>query len=142
MRSRPDGYYTQAAVIPYRSGPEGLEILLVTSRKRKRWVIPKGICEPDLSAAESAAKEAFEEAGIRGRVSGEPVGRYDYRKWGGTCRVEVFTMAVETVLDEWPEDFRDRRWLRPEEAVLRVEEAGLQRLLRSTAERLRRLEQP
>ena len=135
-RTRPDWYYTQSAVIPYRLRDGVAEFLLITSRKRRRWVLPKGIVEPELSAAESAAKEALEEAGLRGRVSAEPVGRYEYRKWGGTCGVEVFTMEVEKVLDHWPEEYRDRDWLAPEEAASRVEETALKVLLLSTASRL------
>ena len=135
-RTRPDWYYTQSAVIPYRLRAGVMEVLLVTSRKRKRWVVPKGIVEPSLSAAESAAKEALEEAGIRGRVLAAPAGRYEYRKWGGTCVVEVFTMQVEEVLEHWPEEYRDREWLRPEEAASRVQEPALEALLLSTAIRL------
>jgi phosphohistidine phosphatase len=137
MRSRPDGHYIQSAVIPYRLRQGRVEVLLITSRKRRRWVLPKGIREPGMSAAESAAKEALEEAGVEGPVSAEPVGRYQYRKWGGTCTVEVFTMAVESVLDRWPEQFRDRQWLTPEEAARRVEEPDLERLLLLAARRLR-----
>ena len=41
------------------------------------------------------------------------------------------------VLDEWPEQFRDRQWLTPEEAARRVEEPALGRLLLATARHLR-----
>ena len=58
--------------------------LLVTSRKGTRRVLPKGVVEPDLSPAASAAKEALEEAGICGPIDHEPLGTYQYRKWGGT----------------------------------------------------------
>lgn len=132
-RTRPDGYYRQSAVIPYRVRDGGLEFLLITSRKRKRWVLPKGIHEPHLSAGESAAQEALEEAGVRGRVSAQPVGRYDYRKWGGTCTVEVYTLGVEEVLERWPEQFRTREWLPPEEAASRVDEPAVSDLLLATA---------
>ncbi|MFQ5349418.1 MAG: NUDIX hydrolase [Thermoanaerobaculia bacterium] len=135
-RTRPDWHYVQSAVIPYRQRRGGIEVLLITSRKRKRWVLPKGIREPYLSPAESAAKEAMEEAGVAGRVSAGPVGRYEYRKWGGTCSVEVFTMQVERVHDRWPEEFRERSWLTPEEAAARVEEAELGQLLRAAARRI------
>ena len=134
--TRPDWYYTQSAVIPYRRRAGEIEVLLITSRKRKRWVLPKGIVEPKLSAAASAAKEALEEAGIRGHVAAEAVGRYEYRKWGGTCAVEVFTMEVAEVLDRWPEGFRDRQWLAPREAAARVREPELGRLILATARRL------
>ena len=128
-RTRPDWYYRQSAVIPWRPRGAGREVLLITSRKRKRWVVPKGIHEPGLSAGESAAREAQEEAGVAGEVSAAPLGRYEYRKWGGTCRVEVYGMRVTAVHEEWPESFRDRRWLAPEEAASRVDEPDLRRLI-------------
>jgi phosphohistidine phosphatase len=80
MAKVPVWMFRQSAVIPYRRGPNGLEVLLVTSRKGKRWVLPKGVVEPDLTPAVSAEKEAMEEAGVRGAVDDEPLGTYEYRK--------------------------------------------------------------
>ncbi len=131
MLEKPEFYYQQSAVIPLRRRDGELEILMITSRKKKRWVLPKGVIEPDLSPPASAAKEALEEAGIEGSVAATPVGTYRYRKWGGTCTVEVYTMEVKTVHPTWEEDFRDRQWLTPEEAASRVDEDELRRILRS-----------
>ncbi len=128
-RKRPDGFYRQSAAIPWRRRRGRVEVLLITSRKRKRWVVPKGIHEPGLSAGESAAKEALEEAGVAGALTAEPLGRYEYRKWGGTCRVEVYGLRVDRVLEEWPESFRERAWLAPEAAAARLDEPDLQRLV-------------
>jgi ADP-ribose pyrophosphatase YjhB (NUDIX family) len=94
--------YRQSAVIPYRRGPSGLEVLLVTSRKGTRWVLPKGVVEPDLSPAASAANEALEEAGVSGAIDAEPLGTDQYRKWGGICTVQVFAMEVEEEVADWP----------------------------------------
>ncbi len=140
--TRPDYYYTQSAVIPFRRHSGGLEILMITSRKKKRWVVPKGIVEPELSPWDSAAKEALEEAGIEGAVSQRSAGTYRYDKWGGTCTVDVFTMEVETIHDSWLEDFRERQWVSLEEAVARVREEELKRILCScpTSCRLRHFE--
>jgi phosphohistidine phosphatase len=129
MRDKPDYYYRQSAVIPYRFRHGELEILLITSRHNRRWVIPKGIIEPELSAAASAAKEALEEAGVEGRIGTESIGSYQYDKWGGTCSVEVFPLEVERVHDEWTEAHRQRLWLPPAEAAGRIEEEGLKRLI-------------
>jgi len=135
----PPEYYRQSGVIPYRRDPDGIRLLLITSRGRKRWVIPKGICEPHLSPAESAAAEAYEEAGIRGRTSVASVGSYTYSKWGGTCVVEVYLLQVEEVLAQWPESAdRTREWVRPEEAASRVNEPALQALLREAPELVER----
>ena len=131
MQQKPDYYYQQSAVIPYRRDHAGLEILMITSRKNRRWVIPKGVVEPDLSAPDSAAKEAMEEAGLAGEVSPTAIGTYQYPKWGGTCTVEVFAMRVDRVLDEWLEDYRERDWLSLDAAAERVTEDGLRRIMRS-----------
>ncbi|NJN81610.1 MAG: NUDIX hydrolase [Caldilineaceae bacterium] len=102
---------------------------MVTSRSGARWIVPKGILEPDLSPAASAAKEAFEEAGVEGRVLPKPVGEYSYEKWGGICQVEVFAMRVTDLFDEWDEDFRDREWVSLVTAIERVREPELKDIL-------------
>lgn len=129
MRTKPDYYYAQSAAIPYRMNRGELEILLITSRKKRRWLVPKGIVEPDLSACDSAAKEAQEEAGVSGNVSGTSIGAYRYEKWGGTCVVKVFPMRVERVAEAWPEPFRDREWVSLGEAVRRVRDPRLKTLI-------------
>ncbi len=107
-----------------------MQVLLITSTGGKRWIIPKGIVEPGLSASISAAKEAEEEAGLEGTLYPTPMGTYQRKKWGGTCTVEVFLMDVEQVSDEWPESFRRRQWRTIEKAAGLVEEQDLKQLLR------------
>lgn len=131
MSKVPDHFFVQSAVVPYRMRSDVVEILLITSRKGKRWVIPKGVKEPELSPQASAAQEALEEAGIAGSVSSQPIGRYKYAKWGGVCRVAVFAMAVDTIHEQWQESYRRREWVCVEEAAERVEETALKRLIRS-----------
>jgi 8-oxo-dGTP pyrophosphatase MutT (NUDIX family) len=128
----------QYAVLPWRRA-EGLEILLVTSRETGRWVIPKGWPMAGRSEGESAAEEAYEEAGVRGRLAAEPVGHYDYRKrlrGGGKkpFRVEVFPLEVTEILDLWPEAHeRRRQWVSPEAAAALVHEPQLAALIRTFA---------
>ncbi len=122
--------YNQSGVIPFRFRDGILEILLISSRRKKHWVIPKGIIEGDLSSRESALQEAFEEAGIKGSIEHASLGRYRYKKWGGTCRVEVFLMRVDEELETWPEDyFRERKWLDLDSAQGMVASLGLKKLL-------------
>jgi phosphohistidine phosphatase len=128
---RPDYFYTQSAVIPYREREGGPQVLLITSRKKRRWVIPKGVKEPDLTPQASAAKEALEEAGIEGCISERPIGSYRYRKWGGICTVQVFVMAVARERETWEEPYRDREWVSLETAISRIDEDRLKDLLRS-----------
>ena len=134
MSTVPPWFFTQAAAIPLRARDGQVEVLLITSRRRKRWVIPKGVIEPDMTPADSAAKEALEEAGIEGDVTPEPLGSYRYEKWGGICSVEVFAMAVTTTYDAWPESYRSRHWLAPAEAAARVDEPDLQAMILRFAE--------
>jgi phosphohistidine phosphatase len=131
MATVPVWFYRQSGVIAARREDGRTEVLLVTSRKGKRWVIPKGVVEPGLSSAESAAKEAWEEAGVRGELRPEPVGSYEYPKWDGRCTVEVFLLEVQSVAESWPEAHRSRRWAAPKEAAEAVREPALQDLLRA-----------
>lgn len=132
------GASQQYAALPWRQAP-GFEILLITSRETRRWVIPKGWPIPAHSAAESAAQEAYEEAGVRGKMSAQAIGHYGYRKRlrGGAkkrFRVDVFAMEVTEVLDQWPEAHeRARQWLSPAEAAIRVDEPELALLIRAFA---------
>ncbi|MBF0186505.1 MAG: NUDIX hydrolase [Magnetococcales bacterium] len=132
MADHPDHWYQQSAVIPFRISDDGsLEVMLITSRKKKRWVIPKGIIEPDMSPPASAAKEAEEEAGIRGHVYPDLLGTFTYDKWGGTCTCQVYVMRVEEVMEQWLENFRDREWVDLETAAQRMKENEMQNIMRS-----------
>ena len=128
----------QYAALPWRRAPD-FEILLITSRETRRWVIPKGWPILGHSAAESAAQEAYEEGGIRGKVNPEPIGQYGYTKRlrGGAknrFRVDVFAMEVTEVLDLWPEAHeRTRQWLSPAVAAVHVNEPELAILIRTFA---------
>jgi len=128
----------QSAVVPYRRAGGQLEVLVITSSDGQRWGVPKGLLEPGLTPAESAAKEALEEAGVRGAVSPASVGTFAYEKWGGTCEVEVFLLHVEEVLDSWEEQqHRTREWLSVAEAVARLWHPDLRAIVRSLPEMVR-----
>jgi 8-oxo-dGTP pyrophosphatase MutT (NUDIX family) len=125
----------QYAALPWRRAGS-LEILLVSSRETKRWVIPKGWPIPGLSPHDAAAREAFEEAGVKGRTEAIALGHYHYvkRRRRGTdqlCRVEVFALNVESQAADWPEkDERTRRWFLATAAADAVEEIELKALIR------------
>jgi 8-oxo-dGTP pyrophosphatase MutT (NUDIX family) len=128
----------QVAALPFRRGPQGLQVLLVTSRGTKRWVIPKGNPIKGLKPHKAAAQEALEEAGVQGRPKKQKVGTYQYWKRLQTtfelCEVDVFPLAVEEVRDEWPEKGqRERRWFDPLMAANLVDEPGLETVLRRFA---------
>jgi len=132
MKTRPPWFYKQSGVIPYRKAGTEFEILLVTSKRKGSWIIPKGIIDPGATAPESACKEAYEEAGVEGHVDQPMIGRYRYDKWGGTCVVQVFGMEVNKVLESWPEsDVRQRKWMSKDKAIQAIEEPALKKLIRN-----------
>ena len=126
MAKRPDWLFRQAAVVPFF----GEQVVVVTSKKKKRWVLPKGVVNLGMSSAESARQEAFEEAGLVGTLRPDPIGSYVYQKWGGSCTVTLFVMDVVQLLDAWPEaHLRERELVSPEEAAARMREPELKQLL-------------
>ena len=126
----------QVGVLPYRSRDGALEVLLITSRTRRRWIIPKGNIESDLTPRESAIEEAYEEAGVRGEVPDDPIGSYAHGIPPGTKEIALYLMQVDEELDHWPEEHqRRRRWVPLEGAQKRVFEDGLKELM-NRAEKL------
>lgn len=113
-----------------------IEVLLITSLNSKRWILPKGWPEPELGPADNAAREAFEEAGVMGKIGAKPISRYHYlkeKKDGGgiPCSVEVFALEVTKQLDDWPEkNSRELAWLPLEQAAARVTEPSLRQLIK------------
>jgi 8-oxo-dGTP pyrophosphatase MutT (NUDIX family) len=133
----------QYAALPWRKVGGKIKILLVTTRTTKRWVIPKGWPMKDASPCDCAALEAFEEAGLTGKIAATPFGFYSYRKIRKAkrairCKVVVFQMKVTRQKTKWPEKAaRQTEWFTPAEALRRVTEIGLKRLVRKFAQKAR-----
>ena len=113
------------------------QVLLITSRDTKRWIIPKGWPIDGLSGTETALQEAWEEAGVRAdAVYDEPVGQFTYDKIleNGSAQpvsTNVYRISVRALADDFPEaDQRERSWFLPAEAATLVQEPELQALLR------------
>ncbi|NBB65420.1 NUDIX domain-containing protein [Pseudomonas sp. ODNR1LW] len=129
----------QVAALPWRFGVSGLEILMVTSRETRRWVIPKGGRMTGKTDAEAAAQEAVEEAGVRGAISPASFGHFRYSKIvrSGDLRtyvVAVYPLEVLIQLGDWPEAHqRERRWMTQEDAAAAVNEPDLAQLIRDFA---------
>ncbi|MDE2183662.1 MAG: NUDIX hydrolase [Alphaproteobacteria bacterium] len=129
------GTGVQYGALPYRMADDTLEILLVTSRRTHRWIIPKGWPMPGRTPASCAAREALEEAGIAGDIGEVAIGRFRYAKQlkSGVdlpCWVEVFPLKVTKVHDAWPEkDARERRWCTAQVAAAIVDEPQLRLLI-------------
>lgn len=116
----------QSGVIPYRVRHGRMEVALVTASGGPHWTVPKGHIEPDMTPEASAAKEAYEESGLIGRVEKRRIGSYVYEKRGRLRHVDLFPMAVSKELKAWPEMLiRERRWMPAEEAAAHVRSAEL-----------------
>lgn len=126
----------QYGVLPVRTTEGGgVEVLLITSRDTGRWVVPRGNPIAGKSPAESAAQEAYEEAGIVGPVEPVAIGLYTYQKRRRLrgpvpASVHLFRMKVAEEHDDWPEkDQRQRRWFDAEAAAAAVHEEELAELI-------------
>ncbi len=132
----------QYGALPYRVTDATLEVLLVTTRRSQRWIIPKGWPIKGLKPPKSAAREAFEEAGVRGKVGGKAVGVFAYEKVldesgvQATCEVKVYPLLVERQSATWPEfGQRITQWVEPGKAVAMIKEPDLKRLVAAFAKR-------
>lgn len=127
---------SQFGAIPWRIHDGRVEFLLITSRRTKRWILPKGWPMHDATPAEAAATEAYEEAGVTGDASNVAIGFYSYRKLfeGDDLPIVVamFPLRVRKVLKEWPEQAeRKRKWVTRKKAASLLQEPELRQIVRN-----------
>lgn len=125
------------ALVHRRNKVDTFQILLITSRGSGRWIIPKGWPQVGRTFAETAACEAYEEAGVRGTIHSVPIGSFNYSKMDlpperlNQFTVAVFALQFTAQEKDWPErEERFCEWMPPQEAANRVEEADLKILIR------------
>ncbi|OYU72024.1 MAG: NUDIX hydrolase, partial [Alphaproteobacteria bacterium PA3] len=100
------------------------------------WVIPKGWPIKGLTPPQTAAREAYEEAGLGGMVSKKPLGEFEYGKRLDNgkvqpTRVEVFALEQMVQHPDWPEQGQRRlQWFSVPEAAEAVEEPELKVIIR------------
>ena len=128
---------TQFAALCYRVKNEEVQILMVTSRNRGRWILPKGWPENRLTPANCALKEAYEEGGVQGKPSEQCIGVYNYSKIHGPTKglpkvVLVFPVEVTKLKKSYPEMHqRNRKWFSLKKAARKVDEKQLSKILKS-----------
>jgi 8-oxo-dGTP pyrophosphatase MutT (NUDIX family) len=131
-----DGCLSQVAALCWRMHKGHVQILLITSRDTGRWVIPKGWPMNGLTDAAAAAREAWEEAGVEGKVKDAALGQFEYDKVAKAdvrlkCLVSVHGLKVQALKARYPEAGQRRRaWFSAETAATLVAEPQLQDLLR------------
>jgi 8-oxo-dGTP pyrophosphatase MutT (NUDIX family) len=122
------------------SGKSRTEVMLVTSRETHRWIIPKGWPQKGKAPHDSAAGEAFEEAGVVGAIGKRSVGSFPYQKRlkNGVvtvCEVHVFPLRVRRQSKHWPEkEQREVKWLSAKDAARTVNEPMLSEIIRRLAQ--------
>ena len=128
---------TQYGALCWRMHRGKVEVLLITSRDTGRWIIPKGWPIAGLDPAQTAAREAWEEAGVEGDIASQGLGVFDYDKALGPkesvpCSVQVFGLRVAELKGKFPEKKeRRRKWFAHEKAARKVAEPELRNLLLS-----------
>jgi 8-oxo-dGTP pyrophosphatase MutT (NUDIX family) len=126
----------QYGALPWRLSDHEVQILLITSRRTHRWIIPKGWPMDGCKPTVCAAREAEEEAGVTGEIARSAIGHFRYMKLlrNGMelpCRVEVFPLKVTKERSNWDEeDARQRRWYSVRDAAAAVAEPQLKMVIR------------
>lgn len=127
---------TQFGALCYRIRNDEIQVLLVTSRRRKRWIIPKGWPMDGATPSEAAMREAWEEAGVKGSIKGGMIGIYSYRKdYSGkrlACLVVVFAVKVKSTKKNYPEaGQRRRKWVSVKKAAKMLDDVEMRYLVKS-----------
>jgi 8-oxo-dGTP pyrophosphatase MutT (NUDIX family) len=131
----------QYAALPYRQkGKSSMDVLLVTSRRSGRWIIPKGWPLRGMAPHKAVAREALEEAGVIGKINRRAIGSYSYQKRLKSGRVlvcvKVFGLQVKRQEESWPEkDERKVKWLSRTKAAKIVRDRGLGAIIRALPKR-------
>ncbi|WP_039020083.1 NUDIX hydrolase [Halocynthiibacter namhaensis] len=130
---------TQFGSLCYRRHQGRLQVLLISSRGVGRWVVPKGWPMDGKTPSEAASVEAFEEAGVKGKVYETVLGLYStMREASGNsdelipCIVAIFPLKVKQVLKDYPEvNERSRQWFSPKKAASLVDEPELAQIIQN-----------
>ena len=124
--NKPEFEIKHSCVIPYRVSNGSIELLLITSIKKQKWIFPKGFIEFNLSAFESAKKEAYEEAGVIGENETVELGSFELKKKNSSSFVKIFSMEVTKELKDYPEkNLRKRKWFTVKEALENIENSDI-----------------
>lgn len=127
---------TQFAALCYRFRQGKVQILLITSRGSKRWIVPKGWPMEGKTPSASALIEAWEEAGVIGKAADTCLGVYSYGKRYEeaddlACLAMLYPVEVTSLAKKFPESGqRRRRWVSRKKAAQLVAEPDLARMIR------------
>jgi len=120
----------QCGALAYRLRRGQPTYLIVTSRRTGRWIFPKGQPEKDESGWETAAREAFEEAGVIGTGLARQIGRYRSIKfredWVQPLDIALYPVRIKRLLREWEENGeRERRMVTASRAAVMLSQPDM-----------------
>lgn len=124
----------QFAALCYRVRKDKVQVLLVTGRKSGAWILPKGWPVDGATGSKSARNEAWEEAGVKGQITGDCLGVYIHYPQRSAFRrprmVAVYPLQVAKLASEYPEaHLRRRKWFTAEKAARKVDNPALANLI-------------
>ncbi|MFN8674372.1 MAG: NUDIX hydrolase [Candidatus Sericytochromatia bacterium] len=108
----------QSGVIPYFIKNNEIYIILITSMQTGNWTLPKGLIENNMTAEESAIKEALEECGVIGELKNNFCEEYFYSKWSLNFKVKMYPLTISEIFNDWEEKhLRKRSFFTLKEAI-------------------------
>ncbi len=120
LRTKPEAL--QFGALAYLLEKKQPKYLVITSRRTGRWIFPKGQPEKDENGWETAAREAFEEAGVIGTGQPQEIGRYRSLKfrsdWVQPLDIVLYPVRIDSLMPDWDENGeRQRRMVTIKEAA-------------------------
>ncbi|XP_043943587.1 diphosphoinositol polyphosphate phosphohydrolase 2 isoform X2 [Protopterus annectens] len=112
-----EGFKKRAACLCFRNEREDEVLLVSSSRYPDQWIVPGGGLEPEEEPGGAAAREVFEEAGVKGKL-GRLLGVFENQ--ARKHRTYVYVLTVTEVLEHWEDSVnigRKREWFKIEDAI-------------------------
>lgn len=120
----------QAGAVVFRRRNNKIEILLITTLKKQKWILPKGIIEEDQDIGQTVKNELFEESGVQGNIVSPLLGENRRIKWGRKCIIKYYAVELQKIFTEWPEqEFRKRKWIEMRKALNKVSKPELKKII-------------
>ena len=126
----------QTAIIPWRNVNNFEKVLLISTRilvagQEKQWIIPQGDVEPWQTPVEAGENEAWEEAGIKGRIEKNPIAFFTYKNQNIQYKVFCYPLEVIEQTSDWPEkNERSRIWINIIEVDKKIKNEKLRRVFK------------
>jgi 8-oxo-dGTP pyrophosphatase MutT (NUDIX family) len=116
----------RVAAVCYRRAGGSVEFLLVRTKGGRHWTFPKGHVEKGEPPWRAAEREAFEEAGVCGRIASKPFTIYPHEQHTRDGRrveltIAAYLLEVESD-DDAHEPGRDPTWFPPAQARQKLAE--------------------